>query len=126
MCLKIDNTISLPKVDEDGYYKGYKVIYPNNYSILRGYLYQMGLNQSSRKNVNLYTSEKNYKLIDLGFHLFLNYKSAKILASYQKSGAKVIEVYFKQEDIVATGKWSSYRNVVVTKLLVKSLEEVRK
>jgi len=124
----ISDTINLPEIDKDGYYKAYKVIENKNISLYNNFTYKIGWNQSSRKTKEL-TFDETY-LVEKGFHLFLNKCDAinecGRLANECGRLAKVIEVYFKRENVVATGFWNIQyiKNVVVTKLLIRSLQDV--
>lgn len=124
----INRRVKLPKVDKDGYYKGYKVVRSNNRSIFEYFLYKIGENKSGRKSITLNALEEVNKVIEKGFHLFLNKRDA----IFEKEGRwdyKIIEVFFKKENVVATGYWekeNTEENVVVTKLMVKSLEDISK
>ena len=53
------------------------------------------------------------------------YRKGNEKESYEKF--KLIEVYFKPEDVVATGVWDDAvtpENVVVTKMLIKTLKDI--
>lgn len=126
MCLII-NKVKSPKVQKDGYCVGYKVIYSsNNESIYRSNFYALGENNSTRENKALSLYEINCDKVSEGFHLFLRLKDAK---SQCNDVRKVIRCFFKPEDVVAFGTWEcgdGCPNVVVTKLLIKSLDHICK
>ena len=129
MCLVINKKVRNNHRKEDGYYVGYKVIYKeSNESIYRDHIYKTGVNHSDRKDKALAEYEITQGAVHYGFHLFLNLKDAR-----QKSCGygqrKIIKVFYKPEDVVVYGNWEEERgssNVVVTKVLVKSLNGISK
>jgi len=145
MCLRINNAVKLPKTDKDGYCKGYKAISSDqspNLSLFAGlsldwmnrYKYFKGINQSSRLNKKLNDTEIFRGWVDHGFNLFLNKKDSllfknKVLFKNKDYPIKIIVAYFKPEDVVTTGTWpcgtKNYDNVVVTKMLIKSLKGIK-
>ena len=134
MCMKIITYKKLhrPKVNQDGYCLGYKVLDLNDCSPYQGILYKRGINKSDRESTELTTQETFSGLIRNGFHLFLSLKEAKKeVLEWDDNivNTKIVKVYFKPEDIVAIGIWDdtgiNVRNAVVTKLLIKSLKNIK-
>jgi hypothetical protein len=141
MCLSlvggivIDKTL-LGKPNSKGLYSGYKVF--DNYaavpnSIFYGHLWKRGWNNSSRIctydrhiQANLITKEEQEKgRIWQGFHIFLNKKDAVETKNSRIHDLSVLicrKVYFKLDDVVATGGWDQHTTIkcaVVTKLFVR-------
>jgi len=135
MCLVINKNVKLPKVQKDGYCIGYKVICTNDVSLYRWYRYFIGENNSSREDTFLTPDESSFGKVSHGFHIFLRLRTTKN-AMYFKSGyynfsstRKIIKVFYKPEDVVALGTWdkpNTSHNVVVTKMLIKSLDHICK
>jgi len=137
MCLSINKNVKLPKVQKDGYCIGYKVISKlNNDSLYHFYGYEIGVNKSTREGKFLTQAEISSGTVQKGFHIFLRLRTAK-RAMYFKSGyynfsstRKIIKVSYKPEDVVALGTWEwspiSPHNVVVTEMLIKSLDHICK
>jgi len=135
MCLSISKEVKIPDHDKDGYCVGYKMIRHNNHASYQGnYLYELGLNESGRLTIHLTDAEARFGQINEGFHILLDFKDALNLANCWRE--KIIKVYFKKKDIVdtgyfysaelaLTGKETGLKTVVVTKLLVKSLEDIK-
>ena len=123
---------------ENGYCKGYKVIKTNNSSPYFDHLFKLGENVSSRK---CKCGDKECKLcvdiksgfVSSGFHLFpaldkaIRYFASAIRPPEPQyfQGFKIIQVYYKPEDVVAYGLNGSDLGVVVMKLEIESLEGVR-
>ena len=126
----------MPK-PENGYCKGFKVIKCNNSSLYFNHQFTLGENVSSRKckcgaKKCSHCRDIDSGLVSSGFHLFIDLDKA---INYHKwcyrppekeyfHGYKIIEVYFKPEDVVRYGLSGSDLAVVVMKLEVRSLEEV--
>lgn len=132
MCLKIDNTVHNTRRKENGYCVAYKNV---TKKIIHGreenlspfnnkHKYNIGVNIANVGSALLTEEEVSTCCIDHGFHLFLDYKVAKRIAKEYNN--KTIKVYYKPEDVRAYGIWEDrpIRNVVVTKLLVKSLKGI--
>ena len=97
------------------------------------------------EHANLYTEEyrpyslgssyTNYFAVHHGFHICPTRSELRKLRNKNKNYRtitieknKIIKVYYKPEDVIATGFWSDDHNiktVVVNKLIVKSLDNVR-
>ena len=134
---------NIPKPNKDGYCKAYKVIYsreiPHLTEYAKEYCNFYRHNCDLRDYTLLYTigpmiaehkedypkEPKKTDILREGFHLILTLKDAQewIKTFY----AKVIEVYYKPEDVVAYGflVGSKIQGVVVKQMEVKSLEEVK-
>jgi hypothetical protein len=125
----------LPKV-ENGYCKGYKVIRNDNHSLYFDHLFTTGENISNR-TCKCATKECrdckdiNDGFVAKGFHLFTSIDKANKFQEtcvYVKPepehfvGQKIIEVFYKPEDIISYGLVGSDLGVVVMKMEVKSLE----
>lgn len=125
MCLEINKSVKLPKVNEEGYCVGYKLLLrgTNRASFRNDFIYRKGINVSDRPSKELTDEEKTLASISKGIHVFLNFKNTKDL-SIRYNGDKIIEVYFKPEDVVATGTFGARHCVVVLKVLVKSLKNL--
>jgi len=128
MCLVINKKVRNNNHKEDGYCVGYKSIYKDsNESIYRDHIYRIGENKSDRGDNTLTQSETLYLTVHYGFHLFLHLRDAKD-KTLGYSQRKIIKVFYKPEDVVAYGNWEEERgspNVVVTKVLVKSLNDIK-
>ena len=126
MCLVINKKVRNNHHKENGYCVAFKNVTPDNFSPYRvgkGHEYFIGVNISDRISPKLTTEEIRYNQVEKGFHLFLNYKSAKEIGKKYKD--KTIKVYYRQEDVVSYGTWDDPLNeniVVVTQLIVKSLK----
>lgn len=130
MCLKIQKRVKLPKVRKDGYCIGYKVISFDNNSIYQFHEYTIGENLSNREDKSLTSTEKVFDEVEKGFHIFLCLRIAKesvlMTGNAYFRERKMIRVYFRPKDVVATGTWGTSNNVVVTKMLIKSLKHICK
>ena len=126
MCMIIDKRVKVTET-EDGYLVAYKNVNQHGMSPFQySHTFVVGENQSSRSCAELTKREDKGEWVIEGFHLFVNKDDA--IKSAVRWHDKTIKVYFKPEDVVATGVWednTSCQNVVVTKLIVKSLEKVK-
>ena len=124
MCMSLNKRVKLPKVNSQGYCLAYKVVRYNHISTYQNYAYCEGVNYSGRGDKRLTALEKELGEVSAGFHLFVNLRAAKFYAN--QANCKIIEVYFKPVNVVALGTWgiNGMHNVVVTKLVVKSLEGI--
>jgi len=129
MCLAICNDVKLPPVNKQGYCVGYKVIQPDNRSSWYDHIYKKGVNYSNRIYKELDSHERSIQQIKNGIHVFLNLEEAR-REEKRWMDEKIIKVYFEPEDVVATGTYTYdgdiSSNAVVLKVLVKSLNKVRK
>jgi hypothetical protein len=129
MCLKFNgnheiNKSLLGKPNSKGLYSGYKVF--NKWwdgsctSVYYGFKWRQGWNESSRVWSCITPNEKASERIDLGFHIFLNKKDA-LTVTIGNCGVICRKVYFKLEDVIATGTWDlgDERCVVVKKLFAR-------
>ena len=140
MCLKIDPDVQLPQANTQGYCVGYKVIRTNNYpSYQHGIPYKKGIVESDRGSKELTESEQASKNILSGIHIFLDFQDAKIEVDHWNRdyhNEKIIKVYFKPEDVIATGYFYAYhiegsdvikfKTTVVMKVLVRSVKGITK
>ena len=127
MCLFINNKVRNNHHKEDGYCVAYKNVTQTNYSPYKGgYKYSVGENISNRPTTPLTCAEIIHNEIEKGFHLCLKYKDAKTTGKKYFTPDKTIKVYYKPEDVVSYGMWENgkEKTVVVTKLIIKSLEGV--
>ena len=131
MCLKIDNSVTLPKPNKKGLIKGYKKVsitansaasinYPN-------YQWQAGWNYSGRTNPTLTLNEKTTRIVSNGLHVYKhNEGRLKGLPPYYQYAK--LRVYFKPEDVIAKGvtdkRFSFFKSksFVVTKVFVEKRE----
>lgn len=134
--------INIPKPDKNGYCKAFKVIYSremphyteyakeycnffkDNCSLFNyTFVYQVGVNIAKHKE-EFPKEPKKQDLIREGLHLILTLKDAQewIKMGYQK----VIEVFYKPEDVVAYGflQGTKTQGVVVKQLTINTLKEV--
>jgi hypothetical protein len=89
-------------------------------SVYYGFKWRYGWNESSRVWSCITPNEKASERIDLGFHIFLNKKDA-LTVTIGNCGVICRKVYFKLEDVIATGTWDlgDERCVVVKKLFAR-------
>jgi len=141
MCMMINNDVKLPTVDKDGYCVGYKIVMYNNSSFFFDHFkYKLGLNVSGRVSKELVPYETINQQVDAGLHIFLDLKETKkefrarnykyfrfcplnLFSLYRDE--KIIKVYFKPEDVIATGFYfigCNSKNAVVMQLFIKSLK----
>ena len=137
---KIDK---ITKADKEGFLKAYKVIYSrdvpyfteyakeycntykDNCSLLDyTFIYQLGLNVA-RHNEDYPINPREPDIIREGLHLMLTLKDAQewIKMSYNK----IVEVYYKKEDVIAYGflQGTKIQGVIVKQLIIKSLEGIK-
>lgn len=143
MIVQSPSLITKPKPDKDGFCKAFKVIYDrevphyteyakeycnffkNNCSLFDySFVYQVGINIANhREDYN--KDPKELDIIREGLHLILNLNDA--LSWVKMSYQKVIEVYYKPEDVVAYGflQGTKTQGVVVKQLVVKDLQGIK-
>jgi len=132
MCLSIKNEFDLD-VQKDGYIKGWKVVRSDNRPELRsGPPYRVGINCRAPWEPKHGTIGSHFSY-EPGIHVFLDQEAALTL-TLPVSGywLKMIEVFFRPEDIIVTGEenWCDWRYhdqpsvrvAVVKQIVIKSLE----
>ena len=156
MSLIISKDIKNPnKPNADGVYVGYKVIRTNNEPYCMPYpAYNIGENISNREDelkkltkkdlkgkvwekvagTNIYKYESLTNVVDYGYHICLTKEDAIRILDYMRinetdkiNSVKVIEVFYKEEDIIACGTWilsGEVKCVASNKVTVNSLEGV--
>ena len=136
MCLVITEPRKI-KSDIDGLCVGWKILTIDNKSPYYGKNpWKVGEVLSDRTSNTLTASEEKTQAISNGIHVFQTRKDARIgIGVYKRwmgSSAekiKLVKVYFWREDIVAFGCpesfWPQTRNIVLTKITIKSLKAVR-
>ena len=139
----LDKILNKPKPDKEGFCKAYKVIYNreiphyteyakeycnfyrDNCSLLDyTFMYQVGINIAKHRE-DYPKDPKELDIIREGIHCILLLKDAQdwIKTFY----AKVIEVYYNPEDVVAYGflQGTKTQGVVVKQLTIKTLEGIK-
>lgn len=128
MCLylkgkTIINRKLLGEPNSKGLYSGYKFFYKDTLTDIASPFYphtwERGWNVSSRLNKKLNVTEKMDKIVYAGFHIFVNRADALQESKSRTSGIIIRKVWFKLEDVVATGVYTYYDNVVVMKLYAR-------
>jgi hypothetical protein len=133
MCLKLiagkvmDKEL-LGKPNSKGLYSGYKVftklmagdcVYKAD-SVYHSFKWRHGWNESCRNDPYINTHEEMTGQVNSGFHIFLNKKDAlSILPDHYKAFCR--KVYFKLNDVIATGTWDTNKElcVVVERLFAR-------
>ena len=141
--IKIDEA-KIPVPDKDGYCRGYKITKQDSSSPYFEHVFAIGENVSNRtckcsdkkcpncRDLNP-TDKKELPIVGKGFHLFPDFKKAtKYIETCHRApepqyfhGYKIIEVFYKPEDVIAYGLSGSDFAVAVMKLDVRSLEEIK-
>jgi len=146
MCLIVKDGIKLGKINSEGFHIGWELITKDNLPVFMpmpvNLSYKIGENISNRSERcspnDIINGTKFYIFenmggrirIDFGYHLCLTRKEARAIRhvgrpSQDRKTGKVIKVYYKPEDIIATGVWGDdgiTKSVVVDKLTIKSLK----
>lgn len=156
MSLIISKDIKNPnKPNADGFYTGYKIVgADNNAYCMPNQTFNTGVNISNREEqlkklskkelkgnvwekvagTNTYKYEVLTNMVDLGFHICLTKEDVLNIFKYMKeneteqfNSVKIIEVLYKEADIVSYGTWmlnNTVRCLVVDKMTIQSLEGV--